>query len=61
MHTLLCQDLLAELEPEGSSNPDRTRTVILPDHTTGKHLESAEGHTVHISSDGAIWPCDCRV
>lgn len=60
MHTIPCFEFLAERDREGLSDPDHTRTVTLPDHTTGKHLECESGHTVHIGSDGITWPCDCR-
>ena len=60
MHTMPCFELLAEREREGLSDPAHTRTVTLPDHTTGKHLQCESGHAVHISSDGTAWPCDCR-
>ena len=59
MDTLLCRELLAQREREGLSDPDRTRTVTLPNHTSGKHLECESGHKVHLGDDGATWPCDC--
>ena len=59
MHTLLCHELLAEREWEGVSDPERTRIVTLPDHTSGKHLECAKGHKIHLGTNGETWPCDC--
>jgi hypothetical protein len=59
MHTLLCHDFLAQQDQEGLTDPHRTRTVTLPDHTCGKHVECEPGHKIHISTDGATWPCDC--
>jgi hypothetical protein len=59
MRTLLCHEFLAEQEREGLSDPTRMRTVTLPNHTIGKHLECESGHTVHLGDDGATWPCDC--
>lgn len=59
MHSLLCHELLAEQELEGLNDPDRTRTITLPDHTSGKHLECGLGHKWHVDSDGEKWPCDC--
>ena len=36
MHTMPCFEFLAKRDHEGLSDPDHTRTVILPDHTTGR-------------------------
>ena len=52
MHTLVCHEFLTEREDEGLSDPDRTRTVTLPNHTSGKHLECPDGHAIHLDGNG---------
>ncbi|MCE3224419.1 MAG: hypothetical protein K0S58_2599 [Nitrospira sp.] len=59
MHTLLCHELLAQQECEGLTDIERARTITLPDHTIGRHLECEAGHKFHLSLDGDKWPCDC--
>jgi hypothetical protein len=59
MKTLLCHDFLTEQEREGLSDPDRSRTISMPDHTVGRHLECGRGHKLHLGKDGEKWPCDC--
>lgn len=59
MQTLLCLELLVQQEREGLSEPIRTRTVMLPNYTNGKHLECPSGHKIHLGGNGETWPCDC--
>ena len=59
MKTLLCHEFLSEQECEWVNDPSRTRTVVMPDHTEGRHLECELGHKVHLGQNGEKWPCDC--
>jgi hypothetical protein len=59
MNLLLCHEFLTEQVCEGVGDPDRTRTITLPDLTVGRHLECGLGHKVHLGLNGEKWPCDC--
>jgi hypothetical protein len=58
-HPLIERANSTNQDSEGLSEPDRIRTIVMPDHTVSRHLEWDWATNSILGQDGGTGPCDC--